>query len=194
MEKEEFKKYKGTVSKIKEIMKYEAELRKLFGNRLPIIKKTFGIMEGQMNALAKDKKIKASGEEKSRVKETVNLFLNIAVNQPITSIFRDLSRTYLLLAFNWNKELGERPDMEIAIKATQRIVEGQLTMLDTVNLLKELVKQSRGMLNYRPPAFELSRHYLESLQEEARKKEKGKVKKGKVKKGKAKKRQRKIKS
>ena len=168
-------------------MKYESDLRQVFGDRLPVIRKAFEIMEGQMNNLAKDEKIEASGEEKSSIKEAVNLFLDIAMNRSITPIFRDLSRTYLLLAFNWNKELGRRLDMESAIRATQGIVEGQLTMLDTINLLKELVKRGKEMVNYRPPAFELSRHYLESLQGEISKKEgeckegEGKVEKGKEK-------------
>lgn len=183
MKKEELKKYKETIRKIKETMKYETELRKVFGSRLPVIGKAFKIMEGQMNSLAKDKKIKALGEDKSRVKEAVNLFLNVAVRQPIIPIFRDLSRTYLLLAFNWNKELGKRSDAEIAIRAVQGIVEGQLAMLETMNFLKELLKQGREMLNYRPPAFEVSKHYLESLRQEDRKK-KSKTKKGKTKKGK----------
>jgi len=178
MEKEELKKYKETVNKIKEIMKYEMDLRRVFGDRLPALKKALGIMECQMDDLAQDKKIEASGEDKSTVKEAVNSFLSIAVSQPITLIFRDLSRTYLLLAFNWNRELGKRQDMESEIRAVQGIVEGQLTMLDTINLLKTLLQRGREMLDYRPPAFELSRHYLESLREEKKEKKRGKKEKG----------------
>lgn len=179
MEKEELKKYKETVNKIKEIMKYEMDLRRVFGDRLPVIKKALEIMECQMDDLAQDKKIEASDKDKSTVKEALNLFLSIAVSQPITLIFRDLSKTYLLLAFNWNRELGKRQDMESAIRAVQGIVEGQLTMFDTINLLKTLSQRGREMLDYRPPAFELSRHYLESLREEKREKKRGKEEKGK---------------
>ena len=163
MEQEDLKKYQETVSKIKGIMKYEADLKKVFGPRLDKVKKSFEIMECQMDDLAEDTEVAASGEEKSRVKEVVNLFLSIAVNQPIVPIFRDLSRFYLLLVFNWNKELGKRADIEASVSAVQRIVEGQMTMIDTINILRALLERARKTQQYSPPAFELSRHYLESL-------------------------------
>lgn len=166
MKEEDLKKYQETVSKIKGIMKYEADLKKVFGPRLDKVKKVLEIVECQMNDLAEDKTVEASGEEKSRVKEVVNLFLSIVVNQPIVPIFRDLSRFYLLLVFNWNKELGKRVDIETSVNATQRIVEGQMTMIETISLLKVLLKRGRDMKNWSPPAFELSRHYLETLDKE----------------------------
>ena len=81
-------------------------------------------------------------------------------------IFRDLSRFYLLLVFNWNKELGKRPDIELSVSAAQRIVEGQMTMIDTINLLKTVSERLQKLSGYEPPAFELSRHYLQSLEGE----------------------------
>ncbi|MBA7575291.1 hypothetical protein ES708_17112 [subsurface metagenome] len=165
MEQEDLKKYQETVSKIKGIMKYEADLKKVFGPRLGKVHEALEIMESQMNDLAEDKEVEASGKEKSKVKEVVNLFLSIAVNQPILPIFRDLSRFYLLLVFNWNKELGKRIDIETSVSAVQRIVEGQMTMIDTINLLKTVSERLQKLNRYGPPAFELSRHYLESLEE-----------------------------
>ena len=163
MKQEDLKKYQETVSKIKGIMKYESDLKKMFGPRLDKVQGALGLMESQMNALAEDKAVEASGKEKSRVKEVVNLFLSIAVNQPIVPIFRELSRFYLLLVFNWNKELGKRPDIELSVSAVQRIVEGQMTMIDTINLLKTVSERLQRLNRYGPPAFELSRHYLQSL-------------------------------
>ena len=163
MEQEDLKKYQETVGRIKGILKYEADLRKVFGPRLGKVNGVFELMLRQMDDLAEDKAVEASREEKSRVKEVVNLFLSIAVNQPIVPIFRELSRFYLLLVFNWNKELGKRPDIELSVSAVQRIVEGQMTMIDTINLLKTVSERLQRLNRYGPPAFELSRHYLQSL-------------------------------
>ncbi|GAJ07272.1 unnamed protein product, partial [marine sediment metagenome] len=77
MEQEDLKKYQETVGKIKGILKYEADLRKVFGPRLDKVQGALGLMESQMDDLAEDKAVEASGEEKSRVKEVVNLFLSI---------------------------------------------------------------------------------------------------------------------
>jgi len=166
MEQEDLKKYQETVSKIKKIFEWEVDLRRVFGPRLDKVKKALEIMECQMDDLAEDIEVEASGEEKSRVKEVVNLFLSIAVNQPIVPIFRDLSRFYLLLVFNWNKELGKRADIEASVSTVQRIVEGQMTMIDTINILRALLERARKTQQYGPPAFELSRHYLETLNKE----------------------------
>ncbi|MBA7614890.1 hypothetical protein ES703_22164 [subsurface metagenome] len=165
MEQEDLKKYQETVGRIKGILKYEADLKKVFGPRLDKVNGVFELMLRQMDDLAEDKAVEASGEEKSKVKEVVNLFLSIAVNRPIVPIFRDLSRFYLLLVFNWNKELGKRPDIELSVSAAQRIVEGQMTMIDTINLLKTVSERLQKLIGYEPPAFELSRHYLQSLEE-----------------------------
>lgn len=166
MKQEDLKKYQETVGSIKKLFGFDLALKKVFGPRLDKVKGVFELLQRQMNELAEDKAVEASGEEKSRVKEVADLFLSIAVNEPITPIFRDLSKFYLLLMFNWNKELGKRPDIEKQISTSQKIVMAEMTMLDTIDLLKYLLKRGRDMKNWTPPAFELSRHYLETLDKE----------------------------
>ncbi|GAI61738.1 unnamed protein product [marine sediment metagenome] len=153
MKQEDLKKYQETVTKIKEILEWEIDLKKVFRPSLDKVKKSFEIMECQMDDLAEDTEVEASGEEKSRVKEVVNLFLSIAVNQPIVPIFRDLSMCYLRLVFNWNKELGKRPDIETSVSVVQRIVEGQMTMIDTINILRALLERARKTQQYGPPGI-----------------------------------------
>jgi len=168
MKEEDLKKYQETVAKIKKIFGWELELKKVFGSRIDKVKGVFELLQRQMNELTEDKAVEASGEEKSRVREVADLFLSIAVNEPIVPIFRDLSRLYLLLMFNWNKELGKRGDIGKQISTAEKIVTAQMTMFDTIDLLKYLLKQGRNMRNWSPPAFELSRHYLESLDNEGK--------------------------
>ncbi|GAJ02267.1 unnamed protein product, partial [marine sediment metagenome] len=106
MKEEDLKKYQETVAKIKKIFGWELEIKKVFGSRLDLVKGVFELVQRQMNELSEDKTVEVTGEEKSRVGKVANLFLSIAVNEPIVPIFRDLSKLYLLLIFNWNKELG----------------------------------------------------------------------------------------
>jgi len=163
MDKEDLKKYQETVGNIKKLFEWDLELKKVFGPRIDLVKGVFELMQRQMNELAEDKKIEASGEEKSRVKEVVNLFYNIAMNEPIVDIFRDLSVFYLRLVFNWNKELGKRPDIVTAINDTQKITLSQMAMLEAAIQLKYHAKRNRDMMYWQPQSFEVSRHYLESL-------------------------------
>lgn len=157
--------YRKALERTKGIMAYQKDMLKVFGPRgVEKLKIALGIIETQMNQLGEDKSVVASSADKGRVKEAVDLFLNIAVYQPIVPIFRDLSSIYLLLAFNWNKELG-RPDIQTAIQAIRNIVSGQMVMGETINLLKTVSERLQKLNRYEPPAFELSRHYLKSLEE-----------------------------
>lgn len=160
-----FEEYQKALNRTKGIMAYQKDLLKAFGPRgVEKLKMALGVMEAQMNQLGEDKSVVASNTDRGKVKEAINLFLNIAVYQPIVPIFRDLSQVYLLIAFNWNKELG-RPDIQTAIQATRNIVSGQMTMNETINLLKTVSERVQKLNRYEPPAFELSRHYLKSLEE-----------------------------
>lgn len=167
MNQKDLEKYKKTINETKKILKYENDLRKKFGNRRRELKEVLKIMEKQMEALAEGEKEEPTNEEKTKVKKVVNYFLEIASTKPIDSYFRDLSRKYLLVAFNWNKALGRNGDIERQIKATNAIVEGHISIMKAVEVLKKLIKEAKDTSSYRPPSFDLSRHYLKSLQDEA---------------------------
>jgi len=167
MVNQEYQAYKKTLTEINKILGYENDMRKTFsedGSRK--IKQALNIVTNQMERVYKNEHIEPSVEEKSLVRETVNLFVDIALGKPITAIFRDLSSTYLLLIFNWNQTLGKRPDIERDIKLVDMGVKGQLTMLDTIRVLRQLLPKMEAMGQYELPVFNLSRAYLDSLKEE----------------------------
>lgn len=188
--------YKDTLAKINKILGYENDMKRVFSERgTGRIKQTLNVITNQLEKTYKNEKIEPTGEEKSLVRETINLFVDIALGKPITPIFRDLSTTYLLLVFNWNQTLGKRPDIERDIKMVDMTIKGQLTMLDTIRVLRQLLPKLEAMERYEPPAFNLSRAYLDSLkkefenQEQKPKRSKSTEKKSKSKKSRLKKKQ-----
>lgn len=167
MVNQKYQAYKKTLTEINKILAYENDIRKTFsedGSRK--IKQALNIVTNQMEKVYKNEHIEPTVEEKSLMREIVNLFVNIALEKPITPIFRDLSSTYLLLIFNWNQILEKRPDIERDIKLVDMVVKGQLTMLTTIRLLQRFLPKLKAMEQYEPPAFNLSRAYLDSLKEE----------------------------
>lgn len=157
--------YKETLNSIKKIMRYQKDLIAVFSvGGVEKLRKALGIMESQLNQFNEGKKVTASDADKSRMKEVVDLFLDIAVYRPIVPIFRDLSEVYLLLVFNWNKELGKVPDIETRAKSARNIAQGKMTMEETIGLLKILSVRLQKQYQYEPPTFELSKHYLKSLE------------------------------
>jgi hypothetical protein len=162
-----YQEYKNTLSKINKILGYESDIKMVFSEKgAGTIRQTLDVITNQLEKTYKNEKIEPTGEEKSLVRGTVNLFVDIVLGKPITPIFRDLSTTYLLLVFNWNQVLGKRPDVERDIKLVDMIIKGQLTMLDTIRVLRQLLPKLKAMEQYEPPAFDLSRAYLNSLKKE----------------------------
>ena len=167
MTNQAYQSYKNTLAKINKILEYENDIKKIFSERgTESIRQTLNLITSQMEKVYKDEKVEPTGKEKSLVKETVSLFVDIVLGKPITPIFRDLSDTYLLLVFNWNQALGKRPDIEKDVKLVDMVIKGQLTMLDTIRVLRQLLPRLKTIGQYEPPAFDLSRAYLNSLKKE----------------------------
>ncbi len=51
------------------------------------------------------------------------------------------------------------------IYSLRRFIDYHLTVIDTIRVLKKLLKRVEEIQRFVPPAFELSKHYLKSLQE-----------------------------
>jgi len=167
MTNQAYQSYKDTLAKVNKILEYKDDIKTVFSERgTGTIKQTLGIITNQLEKFYKDEKVQPTSEEKSLVRGTVNLFVDIALEKPIAPIFRDLSTTYLLLIFNWNQMLGERPDIERDIKLVDAIIKGQLAMLDTIYVLSRLLPKLKAIEKYEPPAFDLSRAYLNTLKKE----------------------------
>lgn len=163
MNQEDLNKYKDVIKNIQESIAL-FQFRKRFKKNSNIIEQAFQVMKRHMNKLGKDKEVDAKPKEVAVVKKAVYIIFRIAVYEPIDSYLRDLAVLYMQLVFNWNNALLQDAELVTRIRATSNIVESQLTMLDTINLLKKLLKQGHDMKNWSPPAFELSRHYLETLE------------------------------
>ena len=163
MEQQALEQYRATVNGIKKILAYEIELRKAFGNRADRVKAAFQVMVSQMDTLAEDKEVEVSGEQKATVEKAVNDFLAVATYEPMPNLFRDLAKQYLKLAVNWNRALGKIQTIDVQAQATMHIIEGQETFTAAARSLRQLIKHVESMQKFAPPAFQLSKHFLDSI-------------------------------
>jgi hypothetical protein len=169
---QEYQAYKENLVKINEILRYEDDMRKTFSDDgLKSIKQVLNIMTGQMEKVYKNEPVEPSAEEESLIRKVLGLFINIAIERPITPIFRDFSSNYLLLTFNWNRSLKKRMDIEKDIKLVDMMVKGQTTMLDTIRVLQKLLAKLKVIEQYEPPAFNLNKAYLSTLKKDGERQE-----------------------
>lgn len=164
MESESYKAYKETVARVESIIRYEDDMRKIFSAQgTQKLRAVLTFISGQMEMIFSGLAPAVSERELSLVTEVMNFFSVIAAEKPITPIFKDLSQTFLLLIFNWNAATVGDKNIERNIKLVDAIVSSQMTMMETIELLQKLIEKAKKANQYEPPAFNLSRAYLDNL-------------------------------
>lgn len=162
MKKEDKKAFERNTKKLKYILGHPELKMFLTRRQQKLVKCAFQLMQKQLSLDALD--TEASGKDKSMVKEALNNLLRIVINRPMKPILRDLGLEFGLLAFNWNKALGKREDIASVVLTIKNTVEGTLSLTQAINIIKEFTEKLKNMQRFSPPAFELSRAYLKSLE------------------------------
>jgi len=161
MKEEDKKAFERNTKKLEYILGHQDLNTILSKDGQNVIKCAFELMKKQLTSEKFDKE--ATGKEKSTVKEALNMLLSITINQPMKPILKDLGIEFGLLAFNWNKVYGKRPDITSTVISIDNVVRGTLSLTESINIIKRLAQKLKEMEKFSPPAFELSRHYLKSL-------------------------------
>jgi hypothetical protein len=162
--------FEKTMTEIRRIMKYETDMKKTFGKLEPI-QEAITIVEQHLAACMEEKSVILSDAEREKVLRLVVILLDHAIVGEHTQIFRDFTFQCVRLLGNWNNNVCKCPSATLQLKALDRIMKDARTMRDTEYVLKRLVEYGRDMLKYKPPLFDVSRHYLESFDKDTDKKE-----------------------
>jgi hypothetical protein len=120
-------------------------------------------MTNHLERVINGEKVIPTSEEISAVSNVARSFANIAIEKPIEPIFRDLSTSLLPVIHNWNTATVNNPDITTHIRLTDGIIKEQLTLMDTIFVVQKTLDRARKTHAYEPPAFNLSRSYLDNL-------------------------------
>lgn len=167
MKERDLKLYQENNARIKKIFQYKNDLRDKFSEKqIDEIERTYKLIKSQMDDLACDRSVSVSGKEKSLVRSAVLSIKSAVISKEINDILRDLVESLGNLILNWNRELGGRKEIDLDMRASQKIVRGTMGINEAIPIMKELLEKADNRTKYEPPAFELSRHYLRMLREE----------------------------
>jgi len=148
----------------------EKDLKATFGTSgAPLIKSAFLLMKSQLGLLSDGEDVIVCAEYKRKIIGASELTYVIAIERPITKTYKEIMKDFLPLMDNWNKQLGKSKKMRNYVLGTHRILECATTMTQTISMMRHLLRKLKNEVNYRPPAFENSKHYLQSLQEDIEK-------------------------
>ena len=105
-----------------------------------------------------------SEEEANDVKVCLDILIDKAILEELDNDFKFFINEYLMLCFNWNKLAGIQT-INTRIKSIKVFLEYQNSVNASILVMKRLLKEFGDLKNFRPAAFDLSRHYLETIQE-----------------------------
>jgi len=167
MDKKDKEGYQRNKKKLKYILNHQELNAVLSKQSQSVVKRAFEVLQGQMNKLSAGRKtIEATGQEKSQVKEALNLLLSTVINAPLRPILKDLAIEFGLLAFNWNKAFGKRPDIAQTAVDAKTIVEGSMSLIQATKIIKTLMARVENINHFSPPALELSKAYIKTLEKD----------------------------
>jgi len=159
-----------TLEPLEKRLKQKKDVKAIFGTRgSKMITSAFILMKSQLGLLADDDengKVLVPEEYRKTILDTCELIYVIAIENPLTGFYKDVVKDYLPLMNNWNKHIGRSKKMGNYILGTRRIIDSATTIAQANLVMRHLLRKLRKEMNYRPPAFDNSRHYLESLEEE----------------------------
>lgn len=162
---------KKKLAPLEKLLGYKTELKRTFGSGERNITSAYQIMKRHLLALADGKTMKVGNKEGASVQQAARVITSVATSGSVSRYFRDFTESYLPLMNNWNRHLGKNATIDTLIKGTQRILDDMMTVKDATDVMRGATRKLRELLRYRPAAFDLSRHYLRSLQDDIEKRE-----------------------
>lgn len=156
--------YRNVVAKLRNILNYKLDMQKIFGQYAAQIEKVTNFVIADLDSVIDKRDFVISRERTNEVKQMVDRLTHIVTYEPIVPILRDLTMVCTLLFHNWNQNVVKDGSLETRIAILSRLVNMQLTLIETIEIMKRIGKKQHELSQYRPPAFELSRHYLKSLE------------------------------
>lgn len=155
------------------LLGYSTEMRITFGPATVRLTDAYKVMKGHLTTLAKTTgaKVKVNNRELSQVISALRLLNSVFIERTVTRFFRDLSTEYLRLTSNWNTNTCRSGDVTRLVRYSNSMLNMEMTLSDTIATSRTLLAKLRNEVRFRPPAYDLARHYLDSITLELKKKE-----------------------
>jgi len=167
----EYAAYRENIEFIGRVIAYYRDVEAQMGREgAALIRQSFDLMRQQMDrsaSLPGTQTVSCSRQEVELVIAVCRNLLKTMINERLTKLRKDLCSSMAILIHNWNKAIAKCPELEVLVSSLNRIVRDQSSMEDTTMILRSLVLRARDVLRYTPASFELSKHYLLSLEEDA---------------------------
>ena len=155
--------YQRHIMALQKILSFKKELKRNFGNKNKMIVQAFAIMKCHMDRSLRKETVKPNEDEVKCVTATLNLLIDVVISKPINNYLRDMSFGMSKLFYNWNNSVNNSEDITRKAQLLERTVTAQNTLNETILVAQMVLRKLRAEMSRTPVAYELSRHYLNSL-------------------------------
>lgn len=162
--KKEIEKFENHKSMILKLMSYRMEMEKTFFSRRHMVRSSINAMLFDIDNLIKDDKYKTTSKKVGEIHHCLSIFVDMLVFSDMTPFLKDFIAEYLLLANNWNKQLGKSSAVDAKIVTTKKLIDQIYGLNDLIEIQKLLVRKLEKYKYFEPESFKLSRHYLKLLE------------------------------
>ena len=126
----------------------------------------FGLLTRHLDKLMESDRVQIARDDPSKVRRNLNSLMGVFVKDPLPKFVIDFTWGFTRLAYNWNKQLAKSQQIDNLARSLFRLLRNERTLQDSEDVLRQLIERGRRQLQSTPPSWELSRHYLKSLERE----------------------------
>jgi hypothetical protein len=132
---------------------------------MTILKKGFALMEADVRMLESNEPVLRNNDPMSVVLIKSNLFVLIRklLNDSLTQQVTDFISIFSQLVFNWNKNISKLNEVELLARLVHRYAESVAQIKTTISVMKKANSAYQDLKAWMPPAFDISKEYLEEL-------------------------------
>ncbi|NPV54655.1 MAG: hypothetical protein HPY71_14265 [Firmicutes bacterium] len=120
--------------------------------------------ESKSGDTGKDNGAPEGSREIDLVAGTFQIIEHAFLVRQVPEAVMDFIDKYILLAFNWNK-LACSDKIAEGVQAVLNLKSYHQSVVETTRVLRYLIREARSILEFKPPIFDLSKHYLQAIQE-----------------------------
>lgn len=127
------------------------------------IKKSVDVITKHLDIIARGQRVRVSNEEMQVVMRGVSAVMEKAIYSRHTKFTYDFSITFAEYARIWNKEIGYNYNIDVMTDAIRAIIQSHMTLIETIDVMRNLLSRAERYLRIEPPAYGVSRHFLEQI-------------------------------
>ena len=98
--------------------------------------------------------------------DSIRMISTKVLNEGISNDFCVFVKAFCNLLYNWNNNVLENKDIELLCIFNGKIIDIRNNMLKTIDVMKDVYEHYKDLAGWMPPAFDISKAYLEKLLEE----------------------------